>query len=163
VGEVLAWIARNSLPVSALAEAAVARQLLEHATDRLDGKSAAPSTARRHRTILGNAMDYAIELHLLDSNPIRALKWTAPKVSSQVDRSSVVNPRQARALLSAVRAQQPSGPRLVAFFAVMYYAGLRPEEAINLRWRPILRRIGRSTSVHCCTLSRAASVSGNPT
>jgi len=43
----------------------------------------------------------------------------------------VVNPRQARAL-EGVRAQQPSGPRLVAFFAVMYYAGLRPEEAINL-------------------------------
>ena len=32
-----------------------------------------------------------------------------------------------------MRAQQPSGARLVAFFAVMYYAGLRPEEAINLR------------------------------
>jgi integrase len=31
-----------------------------------------------------------------------------------------------------LHAQQPSGPRLVAFFAVMYYAGLRPEEAINL-------------------------------
>jgi integrase len=31
-----------------------------------------------------------------------------------------------------VRAQRPSGPRLVTFFAVMYYAGLRPEEAINL-------------------------------
>ena len=46
--------------------------------------------------------------------------------------AQVVNPRQARALLDAVRAQQPSGPRLVAFFAVMYYAGLRPEEAINL-------------------------------
>ena len=45
----------------------------------------------------------------------------------------MVNPRQARALLEAVRVQQPSGPRLVAFFAVMYYAGLRPEEAINLR------------------------------
>jgi integrase len=55
-----------------------------------------------------------------------------PKVSSQVDRRSVVNPRQARALLGAVRAQQPSGPRLVTFFAVMYYAGLRPEEAISL-------------------------------
>jgi integrase len=55
-----------------------------------------------------------------------------PKVSSQVDRRSVVNPHQARALLEAVRAQQPSGPRLVTFFAVMYYAGLRPEEAINL-------------------------------
>ena len=87
---------------------------------------------RQHRTILANAMDYAIELGLLDTNPIRALKWTAPKVSSQVDRRSVVNPRQARALLEAVRAQQPSGARLVAFFAVMYYAGLRPEEAISL-------------------------------
>lgn len=31
-----------------------------------------------------------------------------------------------------MRAQQPSGPRLVTFFAVMYYAGLRSEEAINL-------------------------------
>jgi hypothetical protein len=41
---------------------------------------------------------------LLETNPIRALKWTAPKVSSQVDRRSVVNPRQARALLQAVRA-----------------------------------------------------------
>jgi integrase len=133
IAETLAWIARNSLPVSALTSAAVARRVLEQATGRLDGRNAAASTARRHRTILANAMDYSIELGLLDGNPIRTLKWTAPKVSSQVDRRSVVNPRQARALLEAVRAQQPSGARLVAFFAVMYYAGLRPEEAIDLR------------------------------
>jgi integrase len=132
VAEVLAWVARNSAPVSALAEAAMARRMLDQATGRLDGKNAAASTARRHRTILANALDYAVELGLLETNPIRALKWTAPKVSSHVDRRSVVNPRQARALLEAVRAQQPSGPRLVTFFAVMYYAGLRPEEAINL-------------------------------
>jgi integrase len=133
VAEVLAWVAQNSVPMSALAEAAVARRVLDQATGRLDGRSAAASTARRNRTILANAMDYAIELGLLDGNPIRALKWTAPKVFSQVDRRSVVNPRQARALLAAVREQQPSGPTLVAFFAVMYYAGLRPEEAIGLR------------------------------
>jgi integrase len=132
VADVLAWVARNSAPVSALAEAAMARRMLDQATGRLDGKTAAASTARRHRTILANAMDYAVEQGLLGTNPIRALKWTAPKVSSQVDRRSVVNPRQARALLEAVRAQQPSGPRLITFFAVMYYAGLRPEEAINL-------------------------------
>lgn len=133
VAEVLAWVTRASAPVSALAEPATARRMLELATGTVDGKNAAASTARRHRTILANAMDYAIERGLLDTNPIRVLKWTTPKVSSQVDRRSVVNPRQARALLAAVRAQQPSGPRLVAFFAVMYYAGLRPEEAINLR------------------------------
>ena len=132
VAEVLAWVARNSAQLSALAEASTARRMLDQATGRLDGKTAAASTARRNRTILANAMDYAVELGLLETNPIRALKWTTPKVSSQVDRRSVVNPRQTRALLEAVRAQQPSGPRLVAFFAVIYYAGLRPEEAINL-------------------------------
>jgi len=132
VAEVLAWVARNSTPVSALAEPVTARRVLNQATERVDGKPAAASTARRHRIILANAMDYAVELGLLDTNPIRVLKWTAPKVSGQVDRRSVVNPRQARALLDAVRAQQPSGPRLVTFFALMYYAGLRPEEAINL-------------------------------
>ena len=132
VAEVLAWVARNSAPVSALADAATARRVLVQATGRLDGTNAAASTARRNRTILANAVDYAVELGLLDTNPIRMIKWAAPKVSSQVDRRSVVNPRQARTLLEAVRSQQLSGPRLVAFFAVMYYAGLRPEEAINL-------------------------------
>src|SRR5215469_837869 len=132
VAEVLAWVARNSAPVSALADAATARRMLVQATGLADGKNAAASTARRNRTILANAADYAMELGLLDTNAIRAIKWAAPKVSSQVDRRSVVNPRQARALLDAVRIQQPSGPRLVTFFAVMYYAGLRPEEAINL-------------------------------
>ncbi len=32
-----------------------------------------------------------------------------------------------------MRKQTPSGPRLAAFFAVIYYAALRPEEAVNLR------------------------------
>jgi integrase len=101
----------------------------------VNGKQAAASTARRHRTILANALDYARELGVIngETNPIRALKWTAPKASAGVDRRCVVSPRQARALLAAVRAQRPSGPRLVAFFGVMYYAGLRPEEAISLR------------------------------
>jgi len=121
------------LPASGLPGHAELRGDLRPADALVDGRNAAASTARRNRTILANAMDYAIELDLLDSNPIRALKWTAPKVSSHVDWRSVVNPRQARALLAAVREQQPSGPSLVAFFAVIYYAGLRPEEAISLR------------------------------
>jgi integrase len=54
-----------------------------------------------------------------------------------IDRRSVVNHRQARALLDAVAAQKPSGPRLVAFFGLIYYAALRPEEAVNLRWNDL--------------------------
>jgi integrase len=87
--------------------------------------------------VLLNALDYAVELKLLDQNPIKNLKWRAPKTAWEVDRRVVVNPKQARALLEAVRAQQPSGPRLVAFFGVLYYSGLRPEEAIGLRRRDV--------------------------
>jgi integrase len=47
-----------------------------------------------------------------------------------VDRRVVVNPEQARALLRAVRDIYPS---LEAFFACLYYAGLRPAEARHLR------------------------------
>ena len=53
----LAWIEHDSATVSALAEAGVARRVLDQATGRLDGKNAAASTARRHRTIQANAMD----------------------------------------------------------------------------------------------------------
>ncbi len=42
-------------------------------------------------------------MHIHLGNPIRTLKWTAPRISSEVDRRCVVNPRQARALLAAVR------------------------------------------------------------
>jgi hypothetical protein len=49
-----------------------------------------------------------------------------------VDRRSVANPVQARTLLNAVREQRRSGPRLVAFFGCLYFAALRPEEAVSL-------------------------------
>jgi integrase len=130
--EVLVWLANNTRPVSALAEAADVRALLDVATSRLNGKPAATSTIRRHKTILQNALDYAVELKLLDFNPIKALKWKPPRVTYEVDKRSVVNHAQARRLLAEVEAQKPSGKRLVAFFAVIYYAGLRPEEVVRL-------------------------------
>ena len=42
------------------------------------------------------------------------------------------NPIQARTLLHAVREQGRSGVRLVAFFGCLYYAAMRPEEAVSL-------------------------------
>ncbi len=98
----------------------------------LNGYPAAAWTAQGNRAIVANAIEYAIERKLLDSNPVKTVKWKPPKASQEVDRRSVVNPAQARRLLAAVREQVPSGRRLVAFFAVVYYAGLRPEEAVSL-------------------------------
>lgn len=133
VADALRWLAVNAKPVSALADPGLVRDLLDVATSRLDGKRAATSTVLRNKTILQNALDYAVELKLLTGNPIKGLKWKLPKTTYEVDRRSVVNHVQARALLDAVGKQSRSGPRLVAFFGVMYYTALRPEEVVNLR------------------------------
>jgi integrase len=90
--------------------------------------------------VLHNALEYAVELKVLNRNRLPEVKWTPPKDVKSIDKRVVINPDQARKLLSAVAAQfidgQPrrsSGPMLTAYFAVMYYAGLRPEEAGMLR------------------------------
>jgi integrase len=134
VADQLAWLSVNTRPLRDLTILSTARETLESATSLLDGRRAAPDTVRKHRMLLVNAMDYAVELELLESNPIKALKWSAPGNATvrEVDRRSVLNHRQARSLLEAVSHQQPSGPRLVAFFALMYYSALRPEEAVNV-------------------------------
>ena len=129
---IINWVSRNTKPVTALADPAATRAVLNAAGTLLDGRTAAPSTVRRNRTILHNALEYAVELRLLNRNPVKAIKWKAPKTTHEVDRRSVVNHAQARRLLSAVSQQIPSGPRLVAFLAVIYYAALRPEEAVSL-------------------------------
>src|SRR6266702_4205943 len=108
------------------------RPVLDGLTMRLDGTPAAPSVVSRKRKILNTAAEYAVELKLLTANPIPALKWTAPRTTHEVDRRSVCNPVQARTLIEAVRSQRRSGPRLVAFFGCLYFAALRPEEAVSL-------------------------------
>ena len=50
-----------------------------------------------------------------------------------VDRRVVVNPEQARHLITAVSDIGSTGPRYVAFFATIYFAGLRPAEVLALR------------------------------
>ncbi len=137
VEDILTWLARSTRETRELADPALCRQLLSAATSRLDGTQAAPTSVRRNRAVLLNALEYAVELKLLDQNPIKNLKWRAPRIAGEIDRRVVVNPTQARALLEAVRAQPASGPRLVAFFGVLYYSGLRPEEAVGLRCRDV--------------------------
>lgn len=107
--------------------------MLEVAGSRLDGRAAAGTTARRKRAVLSNALGYAVEVGLLSSNPIGSVTVRAARTTRSIDRRSVVNPAQARMLLDEVTRTPRSGPRLVAFFACLYYAGLRPEEAVALR------------------------------
>jgi integrase len=138
VKDVLLWLRRNTREVKDLADPELSRRLLAAASSRLDGTQAASTSVRRNRAVLLNMLDHAVELGLLDGNPLKNIRWRAPRTTPEVDRRVVINPSQARALLEAVRVQKPSGPRLVAFFGVLYYGGLRPEEAAGLRRRDVL-------------------------
>src|SRR5262249_2117894 len=96
----------------------------------------------RKRSVFANVLRYAVEREELASDPLARLTWKPPKVSETVDRRVVVNPRQARELLTAVtyvgtrgHGQRSRGQRLMALYACMYFAALRPGEAVALRQR----------------------------
>lgn len=133
VTAILKWAQRNSHAMSAWNDAATVRQVLTALETKLDGKAVAASSVRRNRAILHNALQYAIELGILDANPIDAVKVASIKTARAIDKRCVLNRTQAAALLDWVKNRPRGGVRLHAFFAALYYAGLRPEEAVALR------------------------------
>ena len=124
------WLEANTVRLTALTEPALVRKVLDTIATRLDGGPAAATTVARKRAVFSGVLRYGVELGHFDTHPMDRVSWVAPKTTEEVDRQVVTNPRQARTLLAAVRAK---APELEAFFGSMYYAALRPEEALHLR------------------------------
>lgn len=135
VSAALVWLAEASLPVGALRNMATVRKALDALSLRVDGTPAAATMVYRKRAVFYNALGYAVEQGFLPTNPIDQVQWSAPEVAETIDRRVVASPKQVRELLDAVRAQGRRGDHLYAFFAALYYAGLRPSEAVALRVR----------------------------
>ena len=131
--EAVAWVRSHSLKVSALNDPHTTRAAYNATLVSPDGKPYAFDTHRNKMKALAGAIAYAIELNLLERNPLERISTRRPGRSTVVDRRSVVNPDQARKLIAAVADTGPSGPRYVALFATMYFAGLRPGEVLALR------------------------------
>ncbi|MDW6059905.1 tyrosine-type recombinase/integrase [Streptomyces sp. FXJ1.4098] len=134
------WLEKASLPVAELQEIKHAHALIDAVSRKLDGKPAASQTYRRRRAVVFNCLEYAVELEMLSSNPlskIRRKRKNGHRPVQEVDRRVVVNPRQARELLTSVTYvggyERAGGRRLRAFFGVLYYAAARPGEALGLR------------------------------
>ncbi|MEU7424406.1 site-specific integrase [Streptomyces sp. NPDC040750] len=130
----LRWVEKNSLPISALEDPATLRVALDAVSTLLDGSPAAGRTARRKRACLSDVLGLAVERRYFSVpvNPLATVKWSAPKSTEEVDPASVANPRQVRALLEGVRRQGDRGAHLEAFFGCLYYAAMRPAEAVGL-------------------------------
>jgi integrase len=128
--QILNWAQQASLPVGCLSEPAVLRTALEALTFRLDGSRAAANTVIRKRAVLHGALGYAAEAGLLPENPLDTIAWQVPRSSAALDPMVVASPAQVSALLDAVARTRPE---ITAFFGCLYYAALRPEEAVALR------------------------------
>ena len=124
------WLEKNSVPVTDLGSAPLLREVTDAITINLDGAPAATSTVMRKRAVLHGCLQYAVERGHFAVNPLHALPQRRLPRAAGVDRRVVVNPDQARSLLSTIRRLDPE---LEGFFACIYYAGLRPAEARNLR------------------------------
>lgn len=134
IRQALAWIARNARPASDLTDPRILRTVLDGLTLKLDGKPGSPVVVTRRRKIFTGMLEYGAEINALSENPWPDLKWTPPRSTSKgIDRRRVANPMQARTLFAAVREQGRTGPRMVAFYETLYYAGLRPEEAVGIK------------------------------
>jgi integrase len=129
----LDWAERASLPVAGLEDTATVRLALAACACNLNGKPAAGSTQRRKRSVFYNALGYAVEQGHLPVNPVDRIQWTTPAVAQTVDRRVVVGPAQARNLLAAVRGLSGRGEHREAFYGCLYFAALRPSEAVMLR------------------------------
>lgn len=124
------WLKKHSVPITDLGAAPLLRKVTDAIAINLDGATAATSTVMRKRAVLHGSLQYAVERGHFTVNPLHALPRRRLPRTAAVDRRVVVNPDQARSLLSAVRRLNPE---LEGFFACIYYAGLRPAEARNLR------------------------------
>ncbi|MFE4623225.1 tyrosine-type recombinase/integrase [Streptomyces mirabilis] len=131
------WLTTTDRPVGDVADAAVFEDVLYRLGYKLDGTPAAGDTYRRRRRALNTALEHAVVAGDLSGNPLQRDRHKHVGSNDVVDRRVLANALQARQLLAAVSYvgswDRCRGRRLVAFYAVLYYAGLRPAEAVGLR------------------------------
>ncbi|MEW2029665.1 tyrosine-type recombinase/integrase [Streptomyces roseifaciens] len=124
-------------PVTDLLDTEVFEDVMYRLGYRLDGKPAARETYKRRRRVLNTALEHAVATGELSENPLQKIRKKQVGSNDVVDPRVLVNALQARQLLTAVSYvgswDRSRGRRLVAFYAVLYYAGLRPAEAVGLR------------------------------
>ncbi|MFI1013023.1 tyrosine-type recombinase/integrase [Streptomyces sp. NPDC020965] len=135
VREILDWVQRNTLPVANLDDEDTAEEFVTALGTLLNGKPAAASSISRNRRIMNPAMEHAVKRRLIRGNPLpkgRGESRPSSKAAQAIDKRSLLNVAQCSALLTWVGKRSRMGRCYRAFFATLYYAGLRPEEAVGM-------------------------------
>ncbi|MFJ6948516.1 hypothetical protein ACISU4_28405 [Streptomyces wuyuanensis] len=133
------WVTTADRPLSDMADAQVFEDVVYRVSYKLDGTPAAGDTYKRRRRALNAALEHAVAAEELPENPLQRIRRKRVGSNDVVDPRVLVNAAQARQLLTAASYvgswDRCRGRRLLAFYAVLYYAGLRPAEAVGRDWR----------------------------
>ncbi|WP_338676719.1 site-specific integrase [Streptomyces sp. SCSIO 30461] len=135
VQAILNWVRRNALPMRAWEKTETVDKAVTALGTLLDGTAAAASSVTRNDRIMNLVMNYAVKHDYLKANPLPKGKGErmAPKVTQAVDKRSLLNRDLVAKMLDWIGERPRRGHLYRAFFATLYYAGLRPEEAVALR------------------------------
>jgi hypothetical protein len=87
----ISWVDHQSLPLPEVQLAGNIRTALNALSLKLDGSAAASSTVRRKRSAFYSALQHAVELELIETNPLDRISWKARVGTDMVDRRVVVN------------------------------------------------------------------------
>jgi len=99
---------------------------------------AGPVAVRQAVTLLGNVMQRAAEAQRIASNPVRLVRKARVPKAAEVVPLAPATVELMRAYLLANGSEHPQ--RDATFVALLAYAGLRPGEALALRWGDIRER-----------------------
>lgn len=141
--EVVIWAEEHSPGVEVMADLETVRRVLHEFTqcwaDRQyrERRRAGAKHFEKRRAIFSGFIKHLLVNGLLADNPLSnpLLGWKRPTDLQTVDKVSpreVGNRKQVEAMLAAVSYTGLHGQRYLAFFGLMYYAMLRPEEAVIL-------------------------------
>ncbi|MFC4010900.1 site-specific integrase [Nonomuraea purpurea] len=139
IAAALAWLGQHTRPVAELADDENLRNLLAAIKKLQNGTQAAATTARTRRAILYKCLDRAVTAKLIGTNPLPAIRTRRNHMDDAVSPLAVPNLAQARRLLWAVRElrgygpYRDRGPHLFALFCLMFFAGIRPSEGLELK------------------------------
>jgi integrase len=126
------WLTKHSMPITEL-DTEIAERFLEVLAQRRDGNGPVSAVViNRRRTQFGAFLKYCVRRGHLPSDPLATSDWKAPLVDREVARDLLLSQTDVERLLEVMRDCGKVGPRLVAFFATLFYAGLRPSEALAL-------------------------------
>lgn len=132
VVDIIEWTKRNSPSMLAWTDTEVITAALDAIGTLLNGKPAAKSSIRRDRSILHHVLRTAVERNLIAVHPFTLVQIDKVRSSRAIDKRSLLNHTQCKSMLAWIEARPRNGRCLHAFLAVIYYAGLRPEEAVVL-------------------------------